>query len=127
MTKQLIDDSYMEVFKTKLPTLIKDINSGSIRKYTKHGIFEPDEEDKIFISKMNANNIKVLTIIESYMYYMDKKLDVINYVYLSPKYKPASSIKGIKVEALVKNKTWNITSNGIICIDEINGNLIRVQ
>lgn len=127
MVEQYQENSYLDIFKNKLPTLIKDIEKGSIRKYTKHGIYKPDSEDMAFITKLKESNFKVLTIIESYMFYRDTKLDVVNYVYLSPNYIPINSIKGIKVEALVKNKTWNITSNGIICIDEINGNLIRVQ
>jgi hypothetical protein len=57
MVEQYQENSYLDIFKNKLPTLIKDIEKGSIRKYTKHGIYEPDSEDMAFITKLKARAI----------------------------------------------------------------------
>lgn len=111
---------------TCLPTLSKDINVNKIRKYTKHGIFSPDETDLKYIEKMKKSGMKILTIIESNMYYKDKKLDIVNYIYISHNYVPTPYVKGIKIEAIVVNKTWKIEKRGIVGINEINGNLVRV-
>lgn len=126
MTGMIISDSCLNIIRESLPTLIKDINSCNIRKYAKHGILEPSEEDLKYIRKMENDNLTVLAIIDSNMFYKDIKLEVTNYIYISKDYVPSNSIKGLKMKALVLNKTWKIESNGIVCIDEINGNLVRI-
>lgn len=126
MTGMIISDSCLEIIRKSLPTLTGDIIKNDIRKYTKYGIHEPNEEDLKCIARMSKKGLKVLAIINNSMFYKDVELEVVNYIYISKSYIPANSIKGLKVEALVKNKTWDIESSGIICIDEINGNLIRI-
>lgn len=126
MSGMIKNELCLDTIRKKLPTLTNDIRKNTIRKYTKYGIYSPDEIDLKYISKLKENGLKVLTIINSSMYYKDVELEVINYIYISKNYAPTDSIKGLKIEALVKNKTWNIESSGIICIDEVNGNLVRV-
>ena len=122
----IINDFHLEIIRENLPTLAEDIIKKDIKKYTKHGIYKPNKENLECVEEMESKGQKVLAIINSSMFYKDIELEVVNYVYISKNYIPANSIKGIKVEALVKNKTWSIESSGIICINEINGNLVRV-
>lgn len=109
-----------------LPTLSKDIETKTIRKYTKGGILKPNENDEKYIEELKKMDKLVIAIIDNSMFYKDVKLDVTNYIYISDDYTPEANTKGVSVKALVINKTWGIESTGMIMIDEINGNLIRV-
>lgn len=126
MAKTMISNLCIDIIKENLPTLAKDISENYIKKYTKDGIFKPNEEDIKCIKQMKNQGLNVLAIIDGDMFYNDKKLEIINYIYTSKHHTPTISIKGIKIEALVKNKTWKIEDDGLININEINGNLIRV-
>jgi hypothetical protein len=64
----------LDTIRKKLPTLTNDIRKNTIRKYTKYGIYSPDEIDLKYISKLKENGLKVLTIINSSMYYKDVEL-----------------------------------------------------
>lgn len=117
----------MDIISAFLPTLAKDISNNVIRKYTKFGIYEPNTTDKSYIKQLQNNDCKVLAVIDSNMFYKDKKLNLTNYIYISPEFSPILTERGLNIQALVFNKTWNIQCEGIICVDEINGNLVRVS
>lgn len=122
----LLKDEDMNTFYNELPSLFKDIKANRIRKYTKDGIFKPNETDMKYITRLKEEGKNVVAIIENSMFYKNVKLDVTNYIYLSNDYVPNMTVKGLSIKALVINRTWDIESTGMIMINEINGNLIRV-
>lgn len=109
------------------PALARDIYEKVIRKYTKYGILQPSELDLHYIKRIERSiDIKVVSIIDSHMFYKDQKLEMTNYIYIGDNHIPSMDSKGLKINAIVSNRTWKIEGEGLICIDEINGNLIRV-
>lgn len=114
-----------------LPTLYKNIIDKKTNKYTKYGIFEPNDEEKKYIKKLEQQDtyrqLKVIAIIENTMLYECEKLQMVNYIYLSNDFNPYLTLCGVRIKSIVVNRTWNIVDDGEIEIDEINGNIVRIK